>query len=54
MLKMRAENVCIIKREYLEQFHNHMNTLHPKIQFSIEEESDGEVPFFRHITKKKT
>ena len=25
--------VSVIKRENLEQFHNHMNTLHPKIQF---------------------
>ena len=37
--------VSIIKRENLEQFHNHMNALHPKIQFTIEEESDGELPF---------
>ena len=32
--------VSVIKRENLEQFHNHMNTLHPKIQFTFEEESD--------------
>ena len=35
----------VIKLENLKQFHNHMNTFHPKIQFTIEEESDGELPF---------
>ena len=30
-----------------------MNTLHPKIQFTIEEESDGEVPFLDTLLKRK-
>ena len=37
--------VSIIKRENLVQFHNHMNALHPKIQFTIEEENNGKLPF---------
>ena len=45
--------VSIIKRKNLEQFHNHMNALHPKIQFTIEEESDGELPFLDTLLKRK-
>ena len=40
--------VSIIKRENLEQFHNHMNALHAKIQ-----ESDGELPFLDTLLKRK-
>ena len=35
----------IIKRAHLEQFHEHINALHPKIQFTIEYEKDGSIPF---------
>ena len=30
-----------------------MNTLHPKIQFTIEEESDGKLPFLDTLLKRK-
>ena len=45
--------VSVIKRENLEQFHNHINTLHPKIQLTIEEESDVELPFLDTLLKRK-
>ena len=35
----------IIKRSHLEQFHKHINALHPKIQFTVEYEKDDSIPF---------
>ena len=46
-------NVSIIKREYFEQFHNHMNALHLKFQLTMEEESDSELLFLDTLLKRK-
>ena len=40
--------LSIIKAEFLNEFFEHINNLHPKIKFTIEEEKDGCLAFFRH------
>ncbi|XP_057305297.1 uncharacterized protein LOC130642226 [Hydractinia symbiolongicarpus] len=35
----------IIKRAHLDVFHEHINNLHPNIQFTIEHEKNGKLPF---------
>lgn len=36
---------AIIDRDFLQSFTNHLNTVHHKIKFTVEEEKNGELPF---------
>ena len=42
----------IIKRIHLENFFHHINNLHQKIAFTMEEESNGELAFLDTLLKK--
>ena len=42
----------ILKRTHLENFFHHINNLHQNIQFTMEEESDGELAFLGTILKR--
>ena len=46
------DTFSIIKRSLLDAFFNYMNSLHPKIQFTIEEESNGTLPFLDTLLKR--
>ena len=46
------DTFTIIKRSVLHPFFDHMNSLHPKIQFTIEEENDGSLPFLDTLLKR--
>ena len=46
------DTFSIIKRTHLQGFFDYMNSLHPKIQFTIEEENDGSLPFLDTLLKR--
>ena len=45
--------LSIIKAEFLNEFFEHINNLHPKIKFTIEEEKDGCLAFLDTLIKRK-
>ena len=42
----------ILKRTHLENFFHHINNLHPKIKFTMKEESNGELTFLDTLLKR--
>ena len=42
----------ILKRTHLENFFQHINNLHQNIKFTMEEESNGELPFLDTLLKR--
>ncbi|XP_057296137.1 uncharacterized protein LOC130625075 [Hydractinia symbiolongicarpus] len=42
----------IIKRAHLDAFHEHINNLHPKIQFTTEHEKNGTLPFLDTLVSR--
>ena len=42
----------ILKRTHLEKFFHHINNLHPKIKFTMKEESNGELTFLDTLLKR--
>ena len=46
------DTFSIIKRTHLQGFFDYMNSLHPKIQFTIEEENYGNLPFLDTLLKR--
>ena len=46
------DTFCIIKRDRIEAFHKHINSLEDKIKFTIEEEQDGKLPFLDTLLKR--
>jgi len=39
------DSFCIIKKNAVTPFHNSLNSNHPHISFTIEHESNGQLPF---------
>ena len=37
----------------LRTFHDHLNSQHPAIQFTMEEESEGQIPFLDTLVRKE-
>ena len=46
------DTFCIIKREDIQNFHDHINSLETKIKFTIEEEKDYQLPFLDTLLKR--
>ena len=42
----------ILKRTHLENFFHHINNLHQNIEFTMEEESNGELAFLDSLLKR--
>ena len=42
----------IVKRTHLENFFHHISNLHQNIKFTMEEESNGELPFLEILLKR--
>ena len=46
------DTFCIIKRQDIKKFHDHINSLETKIKFTIEEEQDCQLPFLDTLLKR--
>ena len=46
------DTFCIIKRDDIQKFHEHINSLEIKIKFTIEEELNGQLPFLDTLLKR--
>ena len=46
------DTFCIIKREDIKKFHDHINSLETKIKFTIEEEENRQLPFLDTLLKR--
>ena len=46
------DTFSILKRNQLQPFHDHLNSIHPKIQFTVEEESEKKLPFLDTLLRR--
>ena len=47
------DTFCIIKRQNLQLFHEHLNSIHHSIKFTIEEEKENCLPFLDTLIKRR-
>ena len=45
---------CMIRSGAVEEFHKHMNSIHPLIQFVVELENEGALPFLDTLLQWKS
>ena len=52
--KRYVDNKCsIVRSGVVEEFHKHINSIHPSIQFTVELENKGTLPFLDTLLQRR-
>ena len=53
--KHYVDDTCtVLRRDVVSEFHKHLNSIHPSIQFTMEEEEDRSLPFLDVLLERKS